>query len=169
MARTEGGTAEGACYDGGEGVDGIPVTSIIDWPVLVILSQGWDTLGNIGAFLQGLATLIIAVGGAGAVYRYFQERDRQVVQDLVHTAGETATLARQRYERATATDSPDAATLLNELRAAEERQRAVLEGLMLRQELIKARYELVRTYVQDLTEKLEQERTRMEPGRGTPT
>jgi hypothetical protein len=56
------------------------VTSIIDWPVLVVLSHGWDTWGNIGAFLEGLGTVILALGvffgGGWALIRYFRERRR---------------------------------------------------------------------------------------------
>jgi len=121
-----------------------------------------DQWASLGAVWEGLGTLVLALGaliGAGwAIYRHFEQRDRELRLrerqndlDVARLQADLVTELRLRYEQARG--QLEHLALRRELQVEEDNYLAILRGLvLLRPELAQAQREAIRSYLFDLAQ-----------------
>ncbi len=135
----------------------------------------WDIPSDLGPFLEGIGTVLLAlaagIGGGFALWRYWQQRQRDAEQreqqqkrdaeqqrqerelrqrqtdlDLAKLQGDVVGVLKQQYERAK--EEPEKKVILEELENAESVHKGILRGIILkRPELAQAAREVVTEYV----------------------
>lgn len=178
------GREKGSCYDGdaertpqGRSVKwliglgsalALPFAGLVAW---LVVWYSVDDLGKIGDFLQGVGTVVLAlgvvVGGGWALWRYFKDRDqraeerrRQADLDAARLTGDLVASLRLRYERAR--DPEERQVFEEQLIQAEEECEGVLRGLtVVRPDLARAQQKAIMGRIGELTvemQRLEGER-----------